>query len=180
MLAAMELLSRLQTYDRHLFAKVFRQGERRMVIPLARALSRSGDGYLHLLVPLLVWQLHLPRAGDLVALLLLALAIERALYWSLKNTLKRPRPPNAIPGLRSLITASDQFSFPSGHSSGAFLLATALLAIYGGPVLAMYLWASGVAISRVLLGVHFPGDILAGALMGSGIALLSAALLGMA
>ena len=42
----------------------------------------------------------------------------------------------------------------------------------------MYLWAAGVGLSRVLLGVHFPGDILAGALMGSGIALFTAAQLG--
>ena len=178
MLGGMELLNRLQRYDRRLFARVFRQGERRMVIPLARALSRSGDGYLHLLLPLLAWQLALPGLDDFITLLAVSLGLERALYWSIKNSLKRPRPQQAVPGLRSLITASDQFSFPSGHSSGAFLLATALVLVYGGPVLAMYLWAAGVGLSRVLLGVHFPGDILAGALMGSGIALFTAAQLG--
>ncbi len=178
MLRGMELLDRLQRYDCRLFARVFRQGERRTVIPLAKALSRSGDGYLHLLLPVLVWQLALPGLDAFITLLAVSLSLERALYWFLKNSLKRPRPPQAVPGLRSLITASDQFSFPSGHSSGAFLLATALVLVYGGPVLAMYLWAAGVGLSRVLLGVHFPGDILAGALMGSGIALFTAAQLG--
>ena len=174
----MEVLSRLHSYDRHLFAKIFRQGERRMVIPMAWALSRSGDGYLHLLIPLVLWQLQLPDVPHFLALLTLALVLERGLYWLLKNSLRRPRPQNAIPGLRSLITAADQFSFPSGHSSGAFLLATTLVIIFGGPVLAMYVWAGGVALSRVLLGVHFPGDILAGGIMGSTVALASAALLG--
>lgn len=174
----MDVLSRLHSYDRHLFAKVFRQGERRMVIPMAKALSRSGDGYLHLLIPLVLWQLQLADFPDFLALLTLALALERGLYWSLKNALRRPRPQNAIPGLRSLITASDQFSFPSGHSSGAFLLATALVITFGGPVFAMYLWAGSVALSRVLLGVHFPGDILAGGLLGTALALASATLLG--
>ena len=175
----MEILKRLHQYDRDLFARVFRQGERRMVIPMARALSRSGDGYLHLLLPLLLMALQLPGLHGFVTLLVLALLIERIMYWCLKNFLKRPRPQDALPGLRSLVVASDQFSFPSGHSSGAFLLATCLVIVYGGPVTAMYLWASGVAISRVILGVHFPGDTLAGAIMGSGVALLCATQLGL-
>lgn len=174
----MEMLSRLHHVDRRLFTRIFRQSERRAVIPLARALSRSGDVYLYLLVPLLLWMLKVPSFGDFLTLLVVAFAIERTLYRFLKNTLKRPRPPNAIPGFNSLIVASDKFSFPSGHSSGAFLLATTLVVIYGGPMLAIYIWSTGVAFSRVLLGVHFPGDILAGALMGSGIALACATGLG--
>ena len=177
-LGVMEMLMRLHHFERRLFTRIFRQGERRAVIPLAIALSRSGDVYLYLLVPLLLWLLGAPSFGDLFTLLLVAFAVERIVYRSLKNTLKRARPPNAIPGFNSRIVASDKFSFPSGHSSGAFLLATTLSVIYGGPVLAIYLWASGVAFSRVLLGVHFPGDILAGALMGSSIALACAAVLG--
>lgn len=175
----MELLSRLYRYDCDLFARVFRQGERRMVIPMARALSRSGDGYLHALLPLLLLLLQLSGLHSFITLLVLALVIERIVYWCLKNFLKRPRPQDALPGLRSLVVASDQFSFPSGHSSGAFLLATCLVVVYGGPVTAMYLWATGVAISRIILGVHFPGDTLAGAIMGSGIALFSASRLGL-
>jgi len=178
MLGLMEILNNLHKYDRHLFARVFRQGERRMVIPLAKALSRSGDGYLHLLLPLLLWQLKLPGFDDFIALLAASLVLERLVYWVLKNSLKRKRPQQAVPGLRSLIVASDQFSFPSGHSSGAFLLATTLVLVYGGPVAAIYLWAGGVALSRVVLGVHFPGDIVAGGLMGSAIALLCAIQLG--
>ena len=113
-----------------------------------------------------------------MGLLAAALILERGLYFSLKNSLKRRRPQEAVPGFRSLITASDQFSFPSGHSSCAFLLATSLVLVYGAPVAIIYLWAGAVALSRILLGVHFPGDTLAGALMGTSIALLSAELPG--
>ncbi|TXS92454.1 phosphatase PAP2 family protein [Parahaliea aestuarii] len=150
-----------------------------MVRPLARALSRSGDGYLHLLIPLLLGLLGARNLDQFCTLLALSLATERTLYWSLKNTLKRRRPQEAVPGFRSLITASDQFSFPSGHSSAAFLLATVLVLVYGGPVIAMYLWASCVALSRIVLGVHFPGDTLAGAFMGTSCVLLTATLLGL-
>lgn len=175
----MKMLLAIHRLDLQLLARIFSQGERRMVRPLARALSRSGDGYLHLLVPLLLLLLAVEGATLFAGLLALALLLERGLYWSLKNSLKRRRPQESVPGFRSLVTAADQFSFPSGHSSAAFLLATALAVVYGGPVIAMFLWASGVALSRVLLGVHFPGDTVAGALMGSGIALLCASLLGL-
>jgi undecaprenyl-diphosphatase len=177
--AAMEVLSLLQKYDLDLFTRVFKQGERRMVIPMARAFSRSGDGYLHVLLPLLLFSIPSPGATSFAGLMVLSLLIERAVYWCLKNSLKRRRPHDAVPGLRSFVVASDQFSFPSGHSSGAFLLATCLTLVYGGPVTAVYLWAGGVAVSRVILGVHFPGDTFAGAAMGSGIAVLSASQLGL-
>lgn len=169
----------LQKFEMRLLASVFRQTERRMVIPMARAISRSGDGYLHLLLPLLVLLLDPQGFWIVLPLLALSLAVERALYWLVKNSLRRPRPQEAVPGFRSLIIASDQFSFPSGHSSGAFLLATVLFLVYGAAAVPMFFWAMGVALSRVLLGVHFPGDTLAGALMGTTIALLAATHLGL-
>lgn len=175
----MEILGTLQKFEMRLFARVFRQTERRMVIPLARAVSHSGDGYLHALVPLLLWYLHPAVSTLLLPLLALSLAAERSLYWLLKNGLRRPRPQEAVPGFRSLIQASDRFSFPSGHSSGAFLLATCLSVVYGPAALPLFLWAALVALSRILLGVHFPGDTLAGALMGSGLALAAATVIGL-
>ncbi|GHD34337.1 phosphatase PAP2 family protein [Halioglobus pacificus] len=174
----MDILTVLQQVDHRLFHRLFQQGERGMIRPLAKALSRSGDGYLHMLIPALLWLLPAQHIGEFCALLLVALTIERSLYWILKNSLKRRRPQALMPNFRSLITASDQFSFPSGHSSGAFLLATALGVVYGGPLVAMFLWASLVALSRVVLGVHFPGDTVAGAVMGTSITLLTASLLG--
>ena len=175
----MEIPETILKYEMRLLASVFRHTERRMVIPAARAISHSGDGYLHLLAPLLLWTVDTQAFYALLSLLILALSIERSVYWLVKNSLRRPRPQDAVPGFRSLIHASDQFSFPSGHSSGAFLLATSLMMVYGPIATPMFLWAVAVALSRVLLGVHFPGDTVAGAVMGSGIALFAAAQLGL-
>jgi undecaprenyl-diphosphatase len=175
----MQLLSVLQHADLKLFGRLFKLGEKRLIVPFARALSRSGDGYLHLLVPLLLGLSGAAQLDRLLTLLLLALAVERALYFSLKNSLRRRRPADYLPGFRSLVTASDQFSFPSGHTSAAFLLATSLCLVYGEPSLVMYGWATGVALSRVVLGVHFPGDTVAGALMGTTTAIGCAHFLGM-
>lgn len=178
--ARMELLGALQRLDSRLFITLFRQGERRMIRPVARAVSRSADGHLHLLIPPLLMFLGVARLGEFVALLLCALAVERVLYWVLKNGLRRRRPQDYWPGFQSIVIAGDKFSFPSGHTSAAFLLATVLSIIYQGPVYSIYVWAASVALSRVILGVHYPGDTLAGAIMGSGIALFMARQLGYA
>jgi undecaprenyl-diphosphatase len=143
---------------------------RQLWIAFARALSRSGDGLLQVLLPTLLLALD-RQTGSMVFLVTAAgFAIERPLYWVLKNSCQRRRPPEAIPSFSSVIVASDRFSFPSGHTCGAFLLATIVASHYPTLALPMYLWASGVGLSRVVLGVHFPTDILAGALLGSGIA----------
>lgn len=166
-LGTMQILMPIREFELRLLRRVFSQTEKRMVIPMARAISRSGDGYLHLLTPLLAWLLDPAGLERLLPLLIISLLLERIAYWLIKNALRRPRPADAVPGFRSLITAGDQFSFPSGHSSGAFLLATALVIVYGPLAAPLLLWALAVALSRVLLGVHYPGDTLAGALMGS-------------
>ena len=175
----MQLLSALQQADLRLFAWLFRNGERYLLITPARAISHSGDGYLHVLVPLLLLIMGVGKVGELVLALALALSIERPLYWILKNGLRRRRPEQYVPGFRSLIVASDQFSFPSGHSSAAFLLVTCLCAIYGVAAVSMLIWAGAVGTSRMLLGVHFPGDIVAGAGMGTSIGLIACAMLGL-
>ena len=175
----MEILYTLQRLDVRLFMVVFRRGERRLLRPLARAISRSADGYLYVLLPVALWFTGAHSVPDLVLLLLCALIAERCLYWLLKNSLKRRRPMELMPDFRSIIVAADRFSFPSGHTSAAFLLATALTITYQEPAVAMCGWAGLVALSRVILGVHYPGDTLAGAVMGSGIALFTANQLGL-
>lgn len=175
----MQLLSALQQADLRLFAWLFHSGKRYLLITPARAVSHSGDGYLHVLVPLLLLIMGMNHVGDLVLTIALALTMERPLYWVLKNALRRRRPSDFVPGFRSLIVASDQFSFPSGHSSAAFLLVTCLCIVYGSVAAPMLIWACALGLSRVLLGVHFPGDIVAGASMGTTLALLASSVLGL-
>jgi undecaprenyl-diphosphatase len=97
---------------------------------------------------------------------------------SLKQGVKRSRPAQIIPGFSSIIVPSDHFSFPSGHTSGAFIFATALSLSLADTnfisgfnaeslmIFTVYCWAVMVGLSRVMLGVHFPGDTLAGATLG--------------
>ncbi len=134
-------------------------------------LSKTGDGYLYVILPL-IYMLFGYEVGKLFCwLAICAFITERCAYYVLKKNLKRRRPPEVFPDFKSLVTASDEFSFPSGHTSAAFLFTT-LCVLWFGPVMApLYIWAGCVGFSRVLLGVHFPTDIVAGAVIGTSVAM---------
>lgn len=171
-MANIKTLQALHSFDVLAFLRIVRWNTRRHIRFLATLISTSADGWYYILVPILV-ALVSPQLGWTVFVtLLLAFAIERPSYFVLKNGFKRNRPPNIIPGFKSVITASDEFSFPSGHTSGAFVVVTSLVLLAPLGLLSgyLYLWAIAVALSRVILGVHFPMDTVAGALLGSGIA----------
>ena len=156
----------------HLPADAQSPAKRPSVIP-------SGDGYMQLLTPAFVWFSGSVLAPTYFVTLGLAMIIERAVYFVLKNTLKRLRPADFKSNFQSVITASDEFSFPSGHTSAAFCFSLITVTVLGGASALLFLWATIVGMSRLVLGVHFPGDVLAGAFVGSGVAMGTLSLLNM-
>ena len=162
----------LSNLDLKLFRYLLALPHYPLISRIARAVSKTGDGWLYVLImPLSILLLKTDVAVNLILFALLGFALERGLYWVLKNGFKRQRPPDAIKNFNSLITPSDKFSMPSGHTSAAFFVATFLSFAVSLAFLPLYLWALCVGISRVLLGVHFPTDIVAGATLGTSIAL---------
>ena len=137
---------------------------------LFAAVSRLGNGVfwyvLMLMLPLIYGgaalqvTLHMGLVG-LVGLLI---------YKWLKTSTERVRPYNHNGDIFQNVVALDQFSFPSGHTLHAVSFTLVLLHYYPEWALLVVPFAVLVALSRVILGLHYPSDVLMGALLGAGLA----------
>ena len=98
-----------------------------------------------------------------------SIGIDGVLTYGLKEIVHRPRPYVTYPDIMAYETETD-FSFPSGHTSLAFATATTLSLKYPTwyVIVPGYFWACSVGYSRMNLGVHYPSDVLAGAILGAG------------
>lgn len=135
--------------------------------------SRIGDGplwYALMVAVVIVDGLH-----GLIASVHMALTglFALSLYMRLKRHTQRPRPFAAEPRVKALTPPLDEFSFPSGHTLHAVSFSAVALAWY--PQLAWVLVPITllIAASRVVLGLHYPSDVLAAALLGSLVSWLS-------
>lgn len=142
-----------------------------------KLVSKSGDGYVYLLLGIALWVFEPEHGVIFIYSALLAYALELPLYLVLKNLFKRQRPCDIFFNFSSHIKPADKFSLPSGHTAAAFLMASLLASFYPSFALFAYLWASLIGMSRVLLGVHYPSDIFAGASLGLVISFVSLSIL---
>ena len=96
-----------------------------------------------------------------------------AVFWQLKRVSRRKRPCQIEPHCWAMITPPDQFSFPSGHTMSAFAMAVAVGFFYPQIQILLLTLAVGIAVSRIILGMHFLTDVLVGMFLGIGIGLVS-------
>ncbi|UKJ05841.1 phosphatase PAP2 family protein [Solitalea lacus] len=103
-----------------------------------------------------------------------SLAVSEGITYSLKSIVHRNRPYESYPFITPA-SVQGNYSFPSGHTSAAFATATSLSLSYPKwqVIVPVYTWATLVGYSRCYLGVHYPSDVLAGALVGASSAYLS-------
>jgi undecaprenyl-diphosphatase len=144
------------------------------LLSLMAVLTVVGGGWGALTIPPLLVPTRTRRFALAFAL---TIGINTLVVYGLKMAIARPRPWHVMPDIHPMIFAGpSDFSFPSGHAAGSFCYAT-FVAVFllktrkGALPIAissvLLVLATGVALSRIALGVHFPGDITAGAIIGA-------------
>ncbi len=103
-----------------------------------------------------------------LALLIISLSLTDSICAQiLKPFFERIRPSHSsIEGLNLLVSKGGKWSMPSNHASNIFALAVILSYFYGRIRIPLFVLASFIAISRVYVGVHYPGDVIIGGLFG--------------
>jgi undecaprenyl-diphosphatase len=155
------LLHRLDARDRALFvrwASMATATRRARIVWIA--LTHAGGATCTILASVMPLWLH-GALRDAARLALATLVASHVIVQLIKRTVGRPRPSRGT-SCPNLVAEPDRFSFPSGHAAAAMSVALAYAIAF--PTAAPLLMATAVLVgkSRVCLGVHYPGDVLAG------------------
>ncbi|RPI02472.1 MAG: phosphatase PAP2 family protein [Calditrichaeota bacterium] len=153
-------------FDSRLCIRIFNMNGQKTIDLVMVGLSRLGDGYFYMLVGILLLLFDFQLALKIVPAGVIAFAFELTAYRILKTKTKRNRPFARIPGISYLMPPPDTFSFPSGHTAAAFVMATLFGTMIPHLFIPLAIPALLIGFSRIYNGLHFPSDVLAGAGLG--------------
>ncbi len=129
--------------------------------------TRAGDGWLWFALAATVLFFGGPARLQALGAGALAAGAGIAIFVNLKKAIGRRRPCVLEPHCWANLLPPDQFSFPSGHSITAFAVAVSIGAFYPPLFAGLLFCAASVAASRILLGMHFLSDVVAGGAIGA-------------
>ncbi len=150
-----------------------RWGARRAVRAYFRMVSRLGDGAFWYALMAMMALFDGWRGLNAAAHMAVVGAVALLLYRRLKRWTKRPRPYAADPRIKPWAAPLDEFSFPSGHTMHAVSFTMVAIAWYPALAAVLVPFTLSVALSRVVLGMHYPSDVLAATAIGATLASLS-------
>ena len=129
--------------------------------------SRLGDGWLWWGIGIAIMIFGGPLRWVALAATLASAAIAIAFFSQIKKLFNRTRPCEIAEHCWATLLPPDQFSFPSGHTMTAFSIAVPLSLFYPAIEPALLFCAFSIAISRIMLGLHYLTDVIVGAALGS-------------
>jgi undecaprenyl-diphosphatase len=132
--------------------------------------TRGGDGWLWYGMGLVILLFGGDERFLAVGAAALAAAVGVTLFLRLKKATGRKRPSAFEPHCWATLLPPDQFSFPSGHTITAFAVSVSLSMFYPDLAIGLGFCAVSVALSRILLGMHFLSDVIAGGVIGATLA----------
>jgi undecaprenyl-diphosphatase len=167
---AASLFGRADALELRLCRRLNRGCHSPRVLDLFRIVSRLGDGIVWYLLLLMIPVWYGERGLKPALLMAVVMLGGAGLYRLVKERLVRERPYITFDDILAGTVPLDRYSFPSGHTLHA--VAMTMLATAYFPELGWLLvpFAALVAASRVVLGLHYPTDVLAGAALGAGLA----------
>jgi undecaprenyl-diphosphatase len=130
------------------------------------AATRMGDGWLWYAVGIILLLWGGPQRFSAVGAAGSAAVAGILVFKAMKHLSQRPRPCQLEPHCWSKILPPDKFSFPSGHTMTAFSIALVLSYYYPSLEATFFFLALSIAFSRIVLGMHFLSDVLAGMVLG--------------
>jgi undecaprenyl-diphosphatase len=137
------------------------------------AATRGGDGWLWYAMGSVVAVFGGRERFTALLAAAVAAAAGIAIFLKLKRLCGRRRPCVIEPHCWATLLPPDQFSFPSGHTITAFAVAVSLGAFYPAALAGLLFCAASVAASRILLGMHFLTDVIAGAMIGTALGVIA-------
>jgi undecaprenyl-diphosphatase len=128
--------------------------------------TRMGDGWLWYGLGIMMLLFGGPQRFSAVGAAACAAVSCILAFMALKRLSQRPRPCQIEPHCWSRILPPDRFSFPSGHTMTAFSIALVVSYFYPSLEGPLFFLALSIALSRIVLGMHFLSDVLAGMVLG--------------
>jgi undecaprenyl-diphosphatase len=160
------MLQFIATGDHKLMRKVNKWLAPKWVRSFAMLATRAGDGWLWYLTGILMLVFGGSERFSATAAAGSAALVGIGLFKLLKKVSGRRRPCEIEPHAWATLLPPDQFSFPSGHTITAFAVAIALGEFYPVVMALLLFCALAIGASRILLGMHFLSDVVAGAILG--------------
>lgn len=173
MTVARAVWRQLEAGDYGLVRRVHRWRPPRPLRLLMISATRMGDGWLWWVLGMALYLFGGPGRYLAIAAGAAAAGAGILIFLGLKHTSRRKRPCEIVPHCWASISPPDNYSFPSGHTITAFAVALSIGAFYHPLLLALLAAAILISTSRIILGMHFLSDVLAGSVIGMALGRLS-------